>query len=348
MEYACTLMKLSKTPKLTAACIEGVFKKRHGVSVTVCNTTIEKPGFKVVSDQGVFFLLERPLSYYNKNWGRVTSIQQRMLKFSIPVPLYIGEGEISRTFNQAEISEDPHAAVEMWIRDIFEPDLVAAYFSHYFAKSEVFTEYRLIILEAIESFYMGLDHVAVVALVPVLEGALRKLQNKSLCEEKNTTRAEEFGKNLREILKSWGARRVSEYDWHLGVCGVPDLECDFYTHICPQSDVINCFRLFFTEILYKPSLSPGAGLNRHVIVHMLGGGFDSATDFYKLFLALTHIAFIESLTNRNVPFFWQGYSDSSRRLGEYLRRISIIMDKRRDLIKAFEVPEYPKGAYPSV
>ncbi|NER62466.1 hypothetical protein G3435_26050 [Pseudomonas sp. MAFF212428] len=106
-----------------------------------------------------------------------------MLKFSIPVPLYIGEGEISRTFNQAEISEDPHAAVEVWIRDIFEPDLVAAYFSHYFAKSEVFAEYRLIILEAIESFYMGLDHVAVMALVPVLEGALRKLRI-SLCEEK--------------------------------------------------------------------------------------------------------------------------------------------------------------------
>lgn len=348
MEYACTLMKLSKIPKLTTECIEDLFKRRHGVTVSVYKANIEKPGFKVVSEQGVFFLLERPLSYYNKNHGRVTAIQQRMLKFSIPVPLYIGQGEISKTFNQAEIANDPHSAVEEWIKDIFEPDLVAAYFSHYFAESEVFSEYRLIILEAIESFYMGLDHVAVMALVPVLEGALRKLQNKTLCEERNTISAEDFDKNLRKILKDWGSRRVNEYDWHLGVCGVGNLEIDFYTHICPQSDVMNCFRLFFTETLYKPSRSRGAGLNRHIIVHMLGGGFNSATDFYKLFLALTHITFIESLTNSDVPFSWQGYSDNSRRLGKYLRTISIVMDNRRDLIKAFGVPEYPRGEYPSV
>lgn len=340
MDYVKTLKKLYKAPDLSASMIIDTFQCRDGISVAVEKVDVGKPGFKIISDKGVFLLLERPIYYYNSKWGRVTDIQSLMLNYGIPVPLYLGQGEMTEGFHKSTASKDPAAAVEKWLYKIFEIDLVSAYFLNFFSKSEALKEYRLIIFEAIESFYMGLDHAAIMSLIPVFEGGLRNLQNMILDENKGNVAGAIFEKRLREILKNWGNRRVSDYDWHPGIYGIDGIEVDFYTHICPQSDVINCFRLFFKNVFYKPSDSHDEGFNRHVIVHMLGNNFSRATNFYRIFLALTQITFVESLTNQNVPFFWPGYDDESRRLGQYLKQISTIMDGRRNLIKSFGVPGY--------
>ncbi|UVL89467.1 hypothetical protein [Pseudomonas sichuanensis] len=342
MDYAKILKKLYRLPSLSPSLIIEEFKRREGVSVSVEEVDVGKPGFKILSGSRSFLLLEHSVEHYNKKWGRATSTQSRLLPFGIPIPLYLGQGEMSNGINKAINSEDPSAAMEEWLHNIFEIDLVAAYFLNFFSKSESLKEYRLIILEAIESFYMGLDHAAIMSLIPVFEGGLRNLQNLLLEEDCGNVAGVVFEKRLRAILKGWGARRVSGYDWHPGVYGVESVEVDFYTHICPQSDVINCFSLFFKDVLYKPAGLGNIGFNRHVIVHMLGGDFNRSANFYRVFLALTHITFIESLTSENVPFFWTGYDDESRRMGEYLRKISKIMDGRRNFIRTFGVPDYPR------
>lgn len=347
MDYIKTLMKLYKTPRLNATIISDAFQRWEGISVVVEEVDVGKKGFKIVSDKGIFLLLEQSIDHYNSTWGRVTNIQSSMLSYGIPVPLYLGQGEMTMGFHEATTSNDPTAAVEKWLYEIFEIDLAAAYFVNFFSKSEALKDFRLIIFEAIESFYMGLDHAAIMSLIPVFEGGLRNLQNALLDEDKANVAGAVFEKRLRAILKNWGGRSVIDYDWHPGIYGVDSVEVDFYTHICPQSDVINCFRLFFKNVLYKSSGSHSEGFNRHVIVHMLGNDFNRATNFYRIFLALTHITFIESLTNKNVPFFWPGYNDESRKLGQYLKRISTIMNGRRDLIKSFGVPGYPRAAAPA-
>jgi len=343
MDYTATLKKLYKSPKLSAALIVDAFERRERISVIVEEVDVGRPGFKIVSDRGTFLLLEHPIDYYNNNYGRLTLIQTRMLPYGIPVPLYLGQGDMSRSFHGAAVSEDPTTSVEKWLHDIFDMDLAAAYFLRFFSKSEALKDYRLIIFEAIESFYMGLDHVAIMSLIPVFEGGLRNLQNLILDEDKGNVAGDVFEKRLKAILKSWGGRRVSGYDWHPGMYGVDTVEVDFYTHICPQSDVINCFRLFFKNVLYKPTGSYDGGFNRHAIVHMLENNFNRPANFYRIFLALTHITFIESLTNKNVPVFWPGYNDESRRLGQYLRTITTIMDGRRSFIQSFGVPGYPSA-----
>lgn len=347
MDYTKTLKKLYKAPTLNASLIIDTFKRREGISVIVEEVNVEKPGFKIISDKGNFLLLQHPIEYYNNKWGRSTSIQSRMLPYGIPVPLYLGQGDMSQSFHKATTSQHPDAAVEKWLYDIFEIDLTAAYFLNYFSKSEALKDYRLIIFEAIESFYMGLDHAAIMSLIPVFEGGLRNLQNLLLDEDKGNVSGATFEKRLRAILKNWGSRRVIDYDWHPGMYGIDSIEVDFYTHICPQADVINCFRLFFKNVLYKPTESHDEGFNRHIIVHMLGNNFNRATNFFRIFLALTHITFIESLTSNEVPFFWRGYDDKSRKLGQYLKQISTIMDGRRSLIKSFGLPEYPKISPPA-
>lgn len=107
--------------------------------------------------------------------------------------------------------------------------------------------------------------------------------------------------------------------------------------------MINAFRLFFSQVLYKNSGQGIKGLNRHVIVHMLKNDFNNPANFLRILLALTHITFIESLNNRDVPFFWRGYKDDGKvkALSIYIRKLSkIIGEPRRKLLSRAGISNY--------
>lgn len=119
MDYVKTLKKLYKAPDLSASMIIDTFQRRDGISVVVERVDVGKPGFKIISDKGLFLLLERPIDYYNSKWGRVTNIQSLMLDYGIPVPLYLGQGDMTESFHKSTASKDPAAAVEKWLNEIF-------------------------------------------------------------------------------------------------------------------------------------------------------------------------------------------------------------------------------------
>ncbi|NWC82656.1 hypothetical protein HX798_20535 [Pseudomonas putida] len=345
MNVASTLRKLSNIAKLTAPLIEGAFLRREGLMVDVRAVTIgSKPAFEIVSSEGKFLLLERPVSYHNKRSGRATGFQLNLLEYAIPLPLHMGYGDALKGFYDAKRSQQSNA-VDKWFYEHFEIRLATAYFSQYFCHSEALKDYRLIIFEAIEAFYMGLDNIAIMSLFPVFEGGLRNLQEKMIGVDKGNVSSKIFSKGLKKILTDWGRRSVAEYDWHPGMYGYEAVEFDFYTHICPQSDVINSFRLFFEQVLYKSTPQAGEGFNRHLVVHLLKNDFNISTNFMRIFLVLTHITFIESLTNKSIPFFWPGYSQESNRLGDYIEIIGGRMDGRRSLLREFGLPDYPKVGF---
>ena len=103
------------------------------------------------------------------------------------------------------------------------------------------------------------------------------------------------------------------------------------------------FKLFFSDVLYKPSSGNTDGFNRHIIVHMLKNDFNNPANFIRIFLALTHIMFIESLNNQSVPFFWPGYNDNEevKGMSAYIRLMSERFgEPRRRLLNQFEISQY--------
>ena len=197
---------------------------------------------------------------------------------------------------------------------------------------------------------MGMDHIAIMSLVPVFEAGLRNLQTSILGMSTQNVKSEEFKEGLKSLVLKWGRRRTQEYIWHPGKFYNSAVEIDFLTHICPQTDVINAFRLFFSRVLYKSTEQRVSNtsqalpeLNRHVIVHMLENNFNNPANFSRIFLALTHITFIESLSNQAVPFFWSGYSDDSevKALSTYIRTISRdVGEFRRNLLNCTGICKY--------
>lgn len=108
--------------------------------------------------------------------------------------------------------------------------------------------------------------------------------------------------------------------------------------------------LCFDRVLYKSTEQSVSitgqslpELNRHVIVHMLENNFNNPANFSRIFLALTHITFIESLSNQAVPFLWSGYIDDSevKALSTYIRTISRdVGEFRRNLLNCTGICKY--------
>ncbi|CAH0322105.1 hypothetical protein SRABI130_05724 [Pseudomonas sp. Bi130] len=342
MKYEKTLRKLCRVPKLAPEQIIAVFKKHESIDVEIIAKDIGKPGFEIRTDEGLCFVTERPIDYYNKRWGRVTGTQERALGLSILLPLHlVGEGDLIKAIYHINKSDNPKLQADNWLHEIFSIEVLATYFNKFFSTSNSLSEYKTIIFEAIEAYCIGMDHVAIMSLIPVFEAGLRNIQNARLNTELNNVSAQVFEQRLKEIIVQWGLRRLDSYIWHPGKHYNAELEIDFLTHICPQSDVINAFRMFFKKVLYKPSSGNTDGFNRHLIIHMLKNDFNNPANFLRIFLCLTHITFIESLENNNVPFSWRGIDSKDMQIAAYLRQISKNFgDPRRPLLRLLGIGGY--------
>ncbi|MHC8374167.1 hypothetical protein ACYZT2_26255 [Pseudomonas sp. MDT1-85] len=133
MKYEKILRKLSGNPKLTEELIVAAFNKYENKDVDVCAKTIEKPGFEIATDAGLCFITERPISYYNERWGRVTGAQERALPLFLPVPLHIiGEGQLNEAIFKMSNAENPKDAADSWLNEFFAPEIAATYFNKFF------------------------------------------------------------------------------------------------------------------------------------------------------------------------------------------------------------------------
>lgn len=119
MIYEKTLKKICRLPKVTEDLIHSMFLKHEKCEVQVVSKNLGKPGFEIITNEGTCFVTERTIDYYNKKWGRATELQQRMLGLSIPVPLYIGEGTISKEIHEINQSNTPLSDSDEWLHSNF-------------------------------------------------------------------------------------------------------------------------------------------------------------------------------------------------------------------------------------
>ncbi|RYA54419.1 hypothetical protein [Enterobacter cloacae complex sp. GF14B] len=330
-KFLPTLKRLSKLDKLSENEILNQFRRNHSVEPVISKSEFCHASFTVKIDDLNFLLTERPISYLNRHCGRCSNIQLHANSLGIALPLYIGEGTLSSAIHEIKRCENPLENSNKWLFENFSLEIAIAYFNKYFIKSESLKNYKTIIFEAIEAFYLGYDHISIMSLFPVFEGGLRNLLVK-FCDGDNTnTSADRFEKEIRKLIITWGSRQLSNFDWHPGKGYDIETEVDFFTHLNPQCDVINSTRSFFKNVIYKPTGGVNEGsFNRHLTLHLLNQNFNEPSNFVRIFLALTHLTFAESLMNNNVPFFWEGVDDNDRRIASFISRSGdVIFGMRR-------------------
>ncbi|AVV37331.1 hypothetical protein [Pantoea vagans] len=341
-DFIPTLKRLSKFDKLSEREILEQFRKNHNVEPSIQKKDLCYASFAVSVDGLKFLLTERPISYLNLHWGRCSNMQVNANPLGIALPLYIGEGTLSSAIHEIGISNKPYEESNKWLFENFSLEIAIAYFNKYFIKSESLGSYKTIIFEAIEAFYLGYDHISIMSLFPVFEGGLRNLLVKFCNGDDTNTSAEKFEKEIRKLIIRWGEGRIPGFDWHPGKGYDVETEVDFFTHLNPQCDVMNSTRSFFKNVIYKSTggVNQG-GFNRHLALHLLNNDYNESSNFIRIFLALTHITFAESLMNENVPFFWQGIDENDRRIASFISRSAdVIFGMRRKELNRLGVDLY--------
>ncbi|MCD9570101.1 hypothetical protein [Pseudomonas protegens] len=108
--------------------------------------------------------------------GNLKGFEAEFAKIGFFIPPFVNFGIFSEIIKGAQISNghnQPH--IEAALKKIYTPGHLAAMVISRYPQTPIVQQYKVIISESIEAHFLGLNHVAVSGLVPVIEGAARQL-----------------------------------------------------------------------------------------------------------------------------------------------------------------------------
>ena len=133
-------------------------------------------GFRVTVPSGRVFLPLLPPSAIDPNPQRATPWKNSVTECGWITPSYIQMGVLSAITSKV-IQAPPElreAVVDAALPDLYKPGDIAAMVLERYEKTSSIQPYLPVIREAVECFYLGKTHVAVAALVPIIEGIMRR------------------------------------------------------------------------------------------------------------------------------------------------------------------------------
>jgi hypothetical protein len=195
---------------------------------------------------------------------------------------------------------DPHQ-LETVLSQAYSPLHLAAMVQERYAVTPIVNEYHEIIAEAVEAHFSGLGHVAVSGLLPVIEGAARKLADNRGIPADDKTPVKTVFETLAEDCKREAVQR------QIG-------------DVAEISTMMDSFVEFTNKYLYvKSSNYPLADMmNRHGMLHgaFTDGDYGRPINFYKAIAALDILCIISAF-RANVSWMAPDTTPRSVRLSAY-------------------------------
>lgn len=184
---------------------------------------------------------------------------------------------------------------------LYEPEGLAAMVLHRYPITPIIQDYSATIREAIEAHFMGLHHVAVGGLIPVIEGAGRRIASQRGIKKPTIS-----GIFMALAVDCKNESRNNK---------IGDVE-----EIASMMDSFSGFakKLFIDSSKY----ALGDGTNRNGIAHgaYVDNDFGSPLNFYKIIAAVDFLTFTSSIRAR-MWCFAPNDTPETRRLALYFRSL---------------------------
>lgn len=199
--------------------------------------------------------------------------------------------------------------LEAALAPLYDADNLAAMVLHRYPVAPVIRDFRETIAEAVEAHFGALGHVAVGGLVPVVEGAGRRLAaDRGL----NGKRLKPVFKALAEDCKRDSAQnRVGNTDEIVAM--------------------MDSFEAFITDLLYSESDSYPLSdkTNRHGIAHgaYADADYGRPINFYKTIAAVDFLTFVSSF-KAHLSWFAPTPTWDSMRLADHYKALSRLRTSR--------------------
>ncbi len=200
------------------------------------------------------------------------------------IPPYVQMGFLSQLAGKILSSSQPMTVddFEVELAQLYGPAGLAAMVLHRYPIVPILSEYRRTIGESIESHFMGLHHVAVTGLVPVVEGAGRLLL------ESRVGAPVDRKQSTQDVIEKLAAYCKSQS--RMGHAG----------HAGEVESMMNSFTWFAKNVLFADSSNHGFidNTNRHGMSHGIyrDADYGRPINFYKTMAAVEFLAFVSSFT----------------------------------------------------
>ena len=215
--------------------------------------------------------------------GDLDALGDRLVAVGWFIPPYVSLGALARIASVLEVNppEEQGALLEACLAGIYSPPSLAALVTERYPLVPRVREYGGMIGESVEAHFLGLHHVAVAGLIPVIEGAALKI-----AADEKLPKPERGGTQgvLASLAKHLAAKARKEN------LGAPE----------EILSMMNCFSNYAAEQLYVHSTKypHDDGTNRHGIVHgaYSDADFGRPLNFYKVISALNFLCLCGSFS----------------------------------------------------
>ena len=222
------------------------------------------------------------------------------------IPPYFPNGalyELAENILKVSSREDKLRVLGTYLPRFYKSEYLAIMLLERYDKILHIKDFILQISEAIEASQMGLFHIAVTGLIPVLEGIIRKIAN---------TRGKTIGDGTKNLVKEINNLIKQEKE----------------SPFChgERITMLECFRNFFQKnlLIHTKNFSGSGNLNRHGILHGIFEKYGSDLNFFRLISLLDLLCFIISLKMSSISIFAPSPTKKSLKLTTYYLSLKVI------------------------
>jgi len=274
------------------------------------------PGYRFTTFEGTAFF-PRDLTAVPSSLG-VTWMRDAFIRADIVVPPYYGMGFLneyaSRILSAPTDMDSLHIGSEM-LRAMYPSDGLAELICGVWALRKTYESFHQTLIESAKAYSVGLHNVAIIGLLPCIEGIVRALGIK-------VGLSVEAAVSIHQLLKVFDRLKTKElnmmfdgYDW------LPaDLNSKFLSRFHERVQMYDGISEYFTTKLYQHTsdVSDSTSLNRHGIAHGLFYGYATAENYLRLFNLLSALSMVAAIAEGKGSMLHPGASDESRLLTQKL------------------------------
>jgi hypothetical protein len=280
------------------------------------------PGYRFTTFEGTAFFprnLAAVPSYSGLTWMRDALIQA-----DIVVPPYYGMGFLgeyaSRVLSATTESDRLDIGGEM-LAAMYPSDGLAEIICGVWALRKTYVSFHQTLVESAKAYSAGLYNVAIIGLLPCIEGIVRALGVKVGLRVESAV-------NIHQLLKVFDRLKAKEldmmfdgYDWL-----PPDLNSKFLSRFHERVQMYDGISEYFITKLYQHTsdVSDSTSLNRHGIAHGLFNGYATAENYLRLFNLLSALSMVAAIAEGKGSMMHPGASDDS-----------MLLAKKLDICRAF-------------
>lgn len=296
--------------KKTSSVIKSIYSHAKVEKITV-GRFLDIKGYKItIGKRTAFFPVSKSKDLKNNKLNGLSFLRNEFYEIGIVLPTLISNGDQEILLKALSENKDNNIN-EKIITDFFKgtlglPELLTSTYS----TNKHISKYIEILEESLKAYHLGLFKVAVISLLPCIEGVIRDLGVKA-----SSVSSKELIENLIKLQRYY----IKHYIFNS--CNyVPQdfLDIKFHDTYDECIQVIESLRWFLEKSLYQNTnaFNESHSLNRHSILHALKSesNYGTESNFFRLINILNSLYFCSVFSGENGSLFHPSHTTQSEKL----------------------------------